>query len=76
VRFEEAADIVMIPQQEEVQGIWCQLFEDKSGFEARSAFKISVSQLANSGARVQMGLTPCCCNLVDCGADLLALIAF
>jgi len=58
-----------------VQGIGCQPLEDKSGFEAGSAFKISVSQLANSGTRVQMGLTPDCCNLIDCGTDLLALIA-
>jgi len=74
VPFQEALDVVMIPKQEEVQGIWSQLLEDKPGFEARAAFKISVSQLANSAARVLMGVSPCGCRLVDCGADHLALI--
>jgi hypothetical protein len=56
-----------------VQDIRWQLLKDQPGFEAGSAFKISVCQFADSDAGVQMGLSPCGGGLVDSRADQLAL---
>jgi hypothetical protein len=57
-----------------MENIRGQSLEDETGFETGSTLIVAMRKLANAGARVQVGLPPCRCGLINRGTNYMALI--